>query len=451
MSTDTIFAPATAAGRAGVAVIRISGAKAVKALDRLGVKTPSPRTMTRAALRAPGQTDVLDDALVVWFPGPRSFTGEDVVELHVHGGRAVLDGVLSALNAIGGLRPAEPGEFTRRAFEAGKLDLTQAEALADLVDAETRAQAQQALRQMGGALNTLYSDWRERLVKSLAHLEAVIDFPDEDLPEETAAALWGDVDALEKDIAAHLADGGRGERLRDGVHVAIVGPPNAGKSSLLNLLAKRDAAIVSDTAGTTRDVIEVHLDLDGYPVLVADTAGLRETVDAIETEGVKRATQRAEDADLVIAVFDGAVYPERDAVTRDVITAAESEAVLVAVNKADLLDQAREQEIDVGDAWRSTHFISVQDGFGIELLLTKLTEKVAAHCEVGAAAPLTRARHRSALEECTAALKRARAAALPELAAEDLRLAARALGRITGHVDVEDLLDVVFSDFCIGK
>lgn len=451
MTSDTIFAPATAAGRAGVAVIRISGPKAAKALDRLSVPPPPPRVLTRAVLRAPGQDEVLDDALVAWFPGPRSFTGEDVAELHVHGGRAVLDSVLGALNAIGGLRPAEPGEFTRRAFEAGKLDLTQAEALADLVDAETRAQARQALRQMGGALKTLYSEWRDRLIKSLAHLEAVIDFPDEDLPKETAAELWREVEALERDIAAHLADGGRGERLRDGVHVAIVGPPNAGKSSLLNLLAKRDAAIVSDTAGTTRDVIEVHLDLDGYPVLVADTAGLRDTSDAIESEGVKRATQRAEDADLVIALFDGAVYPERDTVTREVITAVEEGVVLVAVNKADLLDQAREQELDVADAWRSTHFISVQDGFGIELLLTKLTQKVAALCEIGTSAPLTRARHRRALEDCTAALARAREADLPELAAEDLRLAARALGRITGHVDVEDLLDVVFSDFCIGK
>jgi tRNA modification GTPase len=451
MSADTIFAPATASGRAGVAVIRISGPKTGKALTRLGIAPPEPRMLTRAKIHDPSTREVLDDALVVWFPHPRSFTGEDVAELHVHGGPAVLDGILAALNTVGGLRPAEPGEFTRRAFEAGKLDLTQAEALADLVDAETRAQAKQALRQMGGALKTLYTDWRERLIKSLAHLEAVIDFPDEDLPEETTQRLWGEVETLEQDIARHLADQGRGERLRDGVRVAIVGPPNAGKSSLLNLLAKRDAAIVSETAGTTRDVIEVHLDLAGYPVLVADTAGLRTTDDAVEGEGVKRATQRAKDADLIVALFDGATYPERDPVTLDLIAAPSDADVLVAVNKADLLDQASEQELDVADAWKSTHFISVRDGFGIDLMLAKLTEKVAALCDTGFAAPLTRARHRRALEDCTAALARARAAGLPELAAEDLRLAARALGRVTGHVDVEDLLDVVFSDFCIGK
>ncbi len=446
-SDDTIFAPATAPGRAGVAVIRISGVKAEKALSWLGVDTPDPRHLTRATLCEPGSGEVLDNGLVAWFPSPHSFTGEDVAELHVHGGRAVLDGLLSALNAIGGLRPAGPGEFTRRAFDAGKLDLTQAEALADLVDSETQAQARQALRQMGGALKLRYDAWRDQLIKALAHLEAVIDFPDEDLPEDTAQALWQTVDALIGDIAAHLADDQRGERLRTGIHVAIIGPPNAGKSSLLNLLAKRDAAIVSETVGTTRDVIEVHLDLDGYPVAVADTAGLRATSDAIEDEGVKRALQRAEDADLVIALFDGATHPELDEATRATITTS----TMVVVNKADLLDQAREKELDVQEDWRATHFLSVKTGFGLELFLTELTKLVGALCETGQDAPITRTRHRHALEECVAALRRARDADLPELAAEDLRLAARALGRITGTVDVEDLLDVVFAEFCIGK
>ena len=450
-SEDTIFAPATAPGRAGVAVIRISGAKAPKALSRLGVDTPAPRVLTKATLCDPGSGEVLDEildeGLVAWFPGPNSFTGEDVAELHIHGGRAVLDGLLTALNGIGGLRPAEPGEFTRRAFDAGKLDLTQAEALADLVESETRAQARQALRQMGGALKLKYDAWRDQLIKALAHLEAVIDFPDEDLPEETAQALWQTVDTLTSDIDAHLADDKRGERLRSGLHVAIIGPPNAGKSSLLNLLAKRDAAIVSETAGTTRDVIEVHLDLGGFPVVVADTAGLRATQDAIEDEGVRRALQRAEDADLVIALFDGETHPEFDETTRATVTTS----TMVLVNKADLLDQAREKELDVQDEWRATHFLSVKTGFGLELFLTELTTRVAALCETGQDAPLTRTRHRYALEECNAALRRARDADLPELAAEDLRLAARALGRITGTVDVEDLLDVVFAEFCIGK
>lgn len=450
-SEDTIFAPATAPGRAGVAVIRISGPKAAKALDRMAVSLPVPRKLTRAALRDPSSDEALDDALVAWFPAPHSFTGEDVAELYIHGGRAVLEGVLSALNDIGGLRPAEPGEFTRRAFDAGKLDLTQAEALADLVDAETRAQARQALRQMGGALKTQTEEWRGRLIKALAHLEAVIDFPDEDLPEETAKALWQSVGDLKKDIAAHLADDGRGERVRAGVHVAIVGPPNAGKSSLFNLLAKRNAAIVAETAGTTRDVIEANLDLDGYPVLIADTAGLRETKEAIEQEGVRRTKQRAEEADLVIVLFDGAVHPDRDRETESLIGAN----TIAAVNKADLLGQAREKELGVEDAPQTprsaTHFVSVKTGFGIELFLSELTQQVKDLCESGMEAPLTRPRHRHALQECTVALARAQNANLPELAAEDLRLAVRALGRITGAVDVEELLDVVFRDFCIGK
>jgi len=447
MNTDTIFAPATASGRAGVAIIRISGPKTSKALDRMCVRISSPRVMTRAQLWDPSSQDVLDDCLVAWFEGPNSFTGEDVAELHVHGGRAVVESVLAALNSIGGLRPAEPGEFTRRAFDAGKLDLTQAEALADLVDADTRAQARQALRQMGGALKMRYDDWRDRLIKALAHLEAVIDFPDEDLPVETAKALWTTVDVLETEIAQHLSDNGRGERLRNGVQVAIVGPPNAGKSSLLNLLAKRDAAIVSETAGTTRDVIDVHLDLGGYPILIADTAGLREAQDAIESEGVQRAKTRATEADLVIALFDGAMYPNRDDMTESIV----NEGTLIVVNKADLLEQAREQEVDVVDHWKATHFISVKDGFGIESFISKLTQRVADLCDGAADAPITRARHRRALEECRDAMARARDVDLPELAAEDLRLAARSLGRLTGHVDVEELLDVVFRDFCIGK
>lgn len=447
MSTDTIFAPATAIGRAGVAVIRVSGPKASKALDRLGGSSLQPRKLTRVVLKDPDSEDVLDDSLAAWFPAPHSFTGEDVLELHVHGGRAVMEGVLAALNSIGGLRPAEPGEFTRRAFDAGKLDLTQAEALADLVDAETRAQARQALKQMGGALKSRYEDWRTRLIQSLAHLEAVIDFPDEDLPEETAKALWGSVAELDAEIADHLADQGRGERLRDGVHVAIVGPPNAGKSSLLNMLAKREAAIVSEMAGTTRDVIEVHLDLDGYPVLVADTAGLRDTDDAIEDEGVRRAKLRADEADLVIALFDGATYPDRDPATEALM----NDHTLAVINKADLLDQAREQEVDVSDGWGATYFVSVKSGFGLEHLISKISERVADLCDSGTDAPLTRARHRTALEDCRDAMARAQQITLPELAAEDLRLAMRALGRITGHVDVEDLLDVIFSDFCIGK
>ena len=443
MAEDTIFAPASAAGRAGIAVVRLSGPAARSALSSLGCALPTPRKATRVRFRDPATGEVLDDGLLLWFPGPNSFTGEDVAELHVHGGRAVVESVLAALAAIDGLRPAAPGEFTRRAFEHDKMDLTQAEALADLVDAETRAQQKQALRQMSGALKELYDDWRLQLIQTLAHLEAVIDFPDEDLPPEIDDKVWGEVQNLEQVIARHVDEGRRGERVREGVTVAIIGPPNAGKSSLLNFLAKRDAAIVSDIPGTTRDVIEVHMDLSGFAVILADTAGLREAGDTIEDEGVRRAWRRAESADLKVAVFDGAAYPAQDAVTMGLVDAD----TVAVVNKTDLLEDRKQEKIDGG----STLFISVKTASGVDLLLSRLQEMVRNKADSGGAIPLTRARHRHALEECVDALKRAMKAQLPELAAEDLRMAARALGRITGRVDVEEILDVVFRDFCIGK
>lgn len=436
MTASTIFALASGYGRAGIAVIRVSGPETGAALRRLAGSLPPPRTATRASFVDPGTSALLDHGLALWFPGPRSFTGEDVAELHIHGGRAVIAGILKALASLPGLRPAEPGEFTRRAFEHGKMDLTQVEALADLVDAETAAQARQALRQMGGALKALYDGWRQRLVKALAHLETVIDFPDEDLPADVAARLWTEAEALAGEIRRHLEDGGRGERIRDGLAVAIIGPPNAGKSSLLNMLSGRDAAIVTATPGTTRDVIEVHLDLGGFAVTLADTAGLREAADEIEREGIRRSKLTAEAADVKIAVFDGAA-------PRDPATAALVDAnTLVVINKGDLLAQAPAQGGLV---------ISAKTGAGVPALLEALTEMVRTKVGGQGAAPLTRARHRQALEDCAAALQRARAAQLPELAAEDLRLAARALGRITGRVDVEEILDVVFRDFCIGK
>lgn len=441
MNDETIFALASAAGRAGIAVVRVSGPQTAHVLRALGCRVPAPRAATRARFLSHDGT-AIDDGLLLWFPAPRSFTGEDVAELHVHGGRAVLEHLSETLAEIDDVRPAEPGEFTRRAFENGKLDLTQAEGLADLIDAETRAQQRQALRQMGGALKEIYDDWRHRLVQALAHLEAVIDFPDEDLPEDTAGRLWGEVADLQTAIAAHLDDNHRGERTRSGVHVAIIGPPNAGKSSLLNALVRRDAAIVSEIPGTTRDVIEVHLDLGGYAVTIADTAGLRAADNVIEDEGIRRAHARAKDADLKIALFDGAQFPLRDAETE----ALRDAQTLTVVNKADLLSNPRTFDRATG-----FHFISVKTGFGLAELLAALEERVRSASETGTGAPLTRARHRAALEECRDALDRAAAAPLPELAAEDLRLAARALGRLTGRVDVEEILDVVFRDFCIGK
>jgi len=380
---------------------------------------------------------MLDDALALWFPGPGSVTGEDVAELHLHGSRAVLAAVMAALKGQG-LRLAEPGEFTRRAFLNGKLDLVQAEAVADIAAAETEAQRRQALRQLDGHLGELYRGWADRLLRLLAHLEAAIDFPDEDLPPEIEADIAAGTAALAGEIARHLADGHRGERLRDGIAVAIVGPPNAGKSSLLNQLARREAAITSPIAGTTRDVIEVAIDLAGYPVILADTAGLRDSADAVEQEGLRRALARAEAAEMRLFVFN-AERP-RDA---EGAAAWPGPDTLIVANKVDLI-ASRDRLPD------RVHAVSALTGEGVPELIATLAARVAATYDI-AAPLLTRARHREALEGAEAALRRSLAADLPELRAEDLRLAWRNLGHITGRVDVEDLLDVIFADFCLGK
>jgi tRNA modification GTPase len=439
----TIFAPATAPGRGGVAIVRVSGPLAGTALTALtGGTLPAPRVATFVRLADPGTGEFLDQGLVLWFPAPHSFTGEDVAEFHVHGGRAVIAGVIGALAGLPGLRIAEPGEFSRRGFENGKFDLTAAEAIADLVDADTAAQRRQALRQMEGELGRLYDGWRHRLTRALAHLEADIDFPDEDLPEGVAGMVRPELEALAREIAAHLNDNRRGERLRDGIHIAILGAPNAGKSSLLNLLARREAAIVSERAGTTRDVVEVHLDLGGFPVVLADTAGLREAADEIESEGIRRALDRAANADLKLAVFDATSLPEVDAQTLGVV----DDQTLVVLNK---VDRAARLVEEIGGS-RAMH-VSARTGEGLPELLLTLTSAVQERFEAPSVPALTRARHREALEDCAASLQRAMVAVLPELTAEDVRLASRALGRITGRVDVEDLLDVIFRDFCIGK
>ncbi len=446
---ETIFAPASGLGPAGVAVIRISGPAAAAALARLtGLRDPVPRRATRARV-LDDQGETLDVGLVLWFPAPASFTGEDVAELHVHGGRAVVSGVLQALAAVGGLRAAEPGEFTRRAFQNDKLDLTQAEAIADLIDAETREQRRQAVRQMEGALGRLYDCWRERLIRLLAYQEALIDFVDEDLPADTAERVRAEVVPLAAEMAAHLADDRRGERLREGFRIAIVGPPNAGKSSLLNVLARREAAIVTAIPGTTRDVIEVHLDLAGYPVLLSDTAGLRETMEAIEQEGVRRSLLTAAQADLKLVVLDGITGAEVD----DATAALVDENALLVVNKCDRAVLA--QQVVVNDVTGVP--ISALTGTGVADLLLRLEAEVAGRWGGSEGVALTRVRHRDALERCALCLQRvaaadaALAAGASETVAEDLRLAIRELGRITGRVDVEDILDVIFRDFCIGK
>lgn len=439
--TATIYALSTATGRGAVAIVRLSGPLALSALVTLGVGKEGylPRMATRVVLRDPATGQKLDDALATYFRGPNSFTGEDVVELHLHGGRAVVEGVLSALAKIEGLRLAEAGEFTRRAFEHGKLDLTAAEAVADLINAETQAQRELALDQLGGSLARLYTGFSTQLAGALAHLEADIEFPDEDLPAGVSHAVTGVVQKLLGEITAHLSDARRGERLRDGLRIAIIGAPNAGKSSLLNALARRDAAIVSPTAGTTRDVIEVALDLGGYPVVLADTAGLRISDDEIESEGIKRARKNAEEADIVLALFDGT--SDKDAATLNEI----DERTIQVLTKSDLLTTP---PVD-------TLAISTMTGAGIDRLLEILTTRVRDSLMTRQGPVLTRARHREALGEAQAHLQRAVAqvetSGLPELIAEDLRMALRALGRITGKVHVEDLLDKIFRDFCIGK
>ena len=424
-------------------MLRLSGPDARRAVTRLAGSLPPPRVAQRRRLIDPQSGEALDDGLILWFPAPRSATGEDVAELHLHGSRAVLAAVMQALARLG-LRLAEPGEFTRRAFLNGKLDLLQAEAIADLAAAETEAQRRQAMRQLGGELGEVYRGWRDRLTRILAHLEAAIDFPDEDLPPEIEDRIIGETDRLVSEIEHHLADGHRGERLRDGIDVAILGPPNAGKSSLLNRIARRDVAITSPLPGTTRDVIEVAIDLAGYPVVLADTAGLRDSADAIEQEGKRRAVQRAEQAEIRLFVFDTA-HPEDAA---GALPWPGADTILVA-NKIDLV-QAADTDLSPPALPVSALPVSALTGAGIDRLLTLLGERVAQTYRIEAPV-LTRARHRQALEEAAAALRRSFFAALPELRAEDLRLALRSLGRITGAVDVEDLLDVIFRDFCIGK
>jgi len=439
---DTIFALGSAPGRAGIAVLRVSGPVAGKAIEALtGKPLPAPRHAVLRPLADPQSGEPIDRALLLWFPAPASFTGEDVAEFHLHGGRAVLAATLEALASLPDCRPAEPGEFTRRAFFNDRLDLTAAEGLADLVAAETAEQRRIALRQLGGELGRLYEGWRERLADALARLEAAIDFPDEDLPPGLIDRARSMAAELGGEIARHLDDAGRGERIRDGLAVAILGPVNSGKSSLFNALIKREAAIVSASAGTTRDVIEAHLDLGGYPVVLADTAGLRLSTEEIEAEGVRRALARAEAADICIAVID-ATRPSD--IPKEISDLPKDRRILVA-NKSDLASGP----VRLGG--ETALPLSARTGAGLEAFRERLAKAVADSMFVGDSPVLTRARHRSSLVECRAALGRAADTHAAELLAEDLRLALQAIGRVTGRVQVEEILDRIFAEFCIGK
>ncbi|MCP5432920.1 MAG: tRNA uridine-5-carboxymethylaminomethyl(34) synthesis GTPase MnmE [Alphaproteobacteria bacterium] len=448
-AAPTIFALSSGAGRAGVAVVRISGPAALKTVKALTGKEFSPRRAALCRLVDPRDGTLLDVGLVLYFPAPVSFTGDEVVELHLHGSPAVVAAVAGAL-AGQGLAPAEAGAFTRRAFENGKLDLTEVEGLADLLAAETEAQRRQAVRQMTGELSGLYEGWRSDLVAALAHLEASIDFADEELPSDILSPVWEKARALGREIGAHLDDKGRGERLRAGLSLVLLGPPNAGKSSLLNRLARRDAAIVSHEAGTTRDIVEVQLDLGGVPASLADTAGLRAAGGEIEAEGVRRARARGAEADLRLVVL----APD----AKDLSPLAElKEGDLVLLNKADLLDTATlaefATEVAAAAPGARALFVSALTGAGIDALEAALAARAGELAGLTEAPALTRARHRHALAEARAHLDAAlvQAAGPAELAAEELRLAARALARLVGRIDVEELLDVIFADFCIGK
>ncbi|NGM50090.1 tRNA uridine-5-carboxymethylaminomethyl(34) synthesis GTPase MnmE [Caulobacter sp. 602-2] len=443
---DTIYAPATAAGRAAVAVIRVSGPASAHAVRALTGNLPKPRQAALRTLRHDGVA--LDDALVLWFQGPASYTGEDAAEFHVHGGRAVVEALLGALSALG-LRLAEPGEFTRRAFQHGKLDLAQAEAVGDLIDAETEGQRKQALGQLGGALGRRYDAWRDLLVQALAMLEAAVDFPDEELPEDVAARARPGLQTLAGEIDTALADVARGRRVRDGFRIALVGAPNAGKSTLLNALAERDAAIVTATPGTTRDVIEVPLVLGGYKALLADTAGIRETADDIEAEGVRRARVWAEEADLRLWVVDAGEFHVKHSEHHAIVRAGD----WLVINKIDLVEPAAVAAIRAQTAQLGLHVVALsarEEGADpIRAALTAHVVEALSGAEFPAA---TRIRHAERLGEARVYLDRALAEKHDvELAAEDVRLASRALSRITGRIDPEDVLDRVFSSFCIGK
>ncbi|HXL67524.1 MAG TPA: tRNA uridine-5-carboxymethylaminomethyl(34) synthesis GTPase MnmE [Xanthobacteraceae bacterium] len=441
VSDDTIYALSSGRVPSAIAVVRISGPKARIGLETIAGTIPEPRRASRATFREPASGDVIDDGLVLWFPAPGSETGEDVAELHLHGGRAILSAVFQVFGAIDGFRPAQAGEFTRRALANNKLDLAAVEGLGDLVAAETAAQRRQAMAQYRGALSREVEAWRARLIEAMSLVEAAIDFSDEgDVPQNLLAPAAEIARELGEEIKRALDDGRRGERLRDGFVVAIAGAPNVGKSTLLNRLAAREVAIVSALPGTTRDAIEVALDLAGVPVVLVDTAGVRDTSDPVEAEGVRRALARAQSADLVLWLIDASGgAPER---------AATSERSIEVWTKSDVLDSEAQRTLSEQGSIR----ISAKTGAGMDELIALLAREASALA--GEPALVTRERQRHALKEAVERLGSALQIAVAgqeELFAEELRLAARALGRVTGAVGVEEVLDAIFRNFCVGK
>jgi tRNA modification GTPase len=445
---QTIFALSSGRSPSAIAIVRVSGPQAGAVLTALAGKIPAPRMASRAMLRDAGRQPI-DDAVVLWFPGPASATGEDVAEFHVHGGRAVLAAMFAALAASENVRAAEPGEFTRRAFENGKLDLTEAEGLDDLIHADTDRQRRQALRQLKGLLGDRARDWRAQIIEASALIEAGIDFSDEgDVPTALIAPALAKIETLLREITEVLAAQGQSERMRDGLVVAIAGPPNVGKSTLMNQLTRRDVAIVSPHAGTTRDIIEVQLDLDGYPVTVIDTAGIRETDDPVEQEGVRRARARAAEADLVLWLADA----PNEKLSRDEIGNEGSVPVWLVRNKIDLAIAAQPGAMVPGRV-QARFDISASRGDGLPELIAALVGFAQDYFGASEGGLIGRARQRKLLEETATALRRSIEVVGEgeELAAEELRAAAHSLGKLLGRVDVEDLLDVIFREFCVGK
>lgn len=447
MDNQTIYALSTVCGKSGVAVIRISGAEAFKVVDAmtsLNAETLRPRYAYFVKLLHSQTKEVIDNSLLICFAAPHSFTGEDIVELQIHGSRAVINSVIDSLSALANFRLAEPGEFSKRAFYNQKMDLTEAEGLADLIDAETSEQQKYALRQMEGGLKNLYEGWREKLLTLLAHLEAYIDFPEEDIPADITSSMLNDVFKLSESIQSHLQDDNAGERLREGFRVVIVGPPNAGKSSLLNAFAKREAVIVSDIAGTTRDAIDIHMDLNGYPITFTDTAGLRETEEEIERKGIEIAKSKISDADLVICLFDA----EKDSVQifENIEKAFKNKIIFVA-NKSDKLTFEQCSNLKK----EQILLISAKHQQGVADLLDVISVRIAARFSSGSNLLITRARYREALQNTLQNLQAFSFDKEIELTAEDIRLAARELGKITGRIEVDEILDKIFGSFCIGK
>ena len=442
----TIYALSTGPGISGIAVIRVSGKKTGDVIKKITRnKLPNPREATRRKFNYINTNELIDEGVLLWFPGPNSYTGEDLAEFHVHGSRAVINALHKTLSQIKNCRLAEPGEFTKRAFQNGKISLLKAESIADLISSETEIQRKQALKIMSGKSSDQFNSWRDKLLKILSHIEAKIDFPDEDLAKDILTNIQKTSDQVSSEIQKTLNDQKVGERIREGFKIAIVGPINAGKSSLLNYLSKRDVAIVSEIAGTTRDVIETHLNLDGYPVVVSDTAGIRESKNEIEKKGIKLALNRAEDADLKLVIID-AKNVDFTGVLKDLV----DENAILVVNKSDLLNGKLNEKLKKHD-----HIlISIKNNSNLDKLIlkikSKLENKFLSHGDI----LITRERHRQHLEQCINHLQNFKSKNGSEefdKAAEDLRLATRHLGMIVGKVDVEEILGSIFNDFCIGK